>query len=225
MSILSGIGAFFKIGKAASTTGKVANTAGKAAATVTKAGKTVINATKGSKIVLQMGEVGGAAGKALQTGFRASRVWILAKWGVAVTFVVGVGVAVKNILSGLFGGAYNGLSSILQGLGLSKEHADTGSSIIFIALFVAIILYALPYITDMISNRKPRPKLRSKVKDTAKKNWETLTTPRERDETYPSDNVSKNTSKPKKNSDKRKAADDDLGTGWMIASNKPGGRI
>ena len=223
MSILSGIGAFFKIGKAASTTGKVASTAGKAAATVTKTGKTVINAAKGSKIVLQMGEVGGAAGRALQTGFRASRAWVLAKWGVAATLVVGVGVAVKNILSGLFGGAYNGLSSILQGLGLSKENADTGSSIIFIALFVAIILYALPYITDALSKRKPRPPLRSKVKDTAKRDWETLTTPRERDETYPSD-VPKNTSKPKKSNNKRTASDDDLGTGWMIASNKPGGR-
>ena len=194
MSIGAALRSFFKIGstatKTASAGAKTASVASRSASVVGKvtgAGKTIINAAKGSKIVIQVGKVGEAAAKGIQAGARASKAWILAKWGVAAAIVVGVGVGIKNILSGLFGSAYRGVSTILQSFGLSPENADTGTSILFVALFVAIILYALPYIMDRIPERKQRPnrtkRIREKVKKEAKDDWVTLTTregPKER---------------------------------------------
>lgn len=163
MSILSGLRALLKIGGAASN-------ATEAAATVTKAGKTIINVAKDSKVILQLGEVGGAAAKTVRAGFLASRAWVFAKWGIIAAAVIGVGVGVKNILSGLFGSAYDGLSSVLEGFGLSSEQADTGASVIFIALFVAVFLYALPYIIDRVPKRRPRPT----AKNTEDNSWMTF---------------------------------------------------
>lgn len=175
MGVISAITSFFKIGskgaKAISSGGKAASAVSKSVETVTKAGKTIVNAAKGSKIVLQMGEVGGKAAKGIQAASTASKAWIIAKWGVLAAAAVGIGAGIKNILSGLFGSAYDGVSSILQSFGLPPEQADTGTSIIFVALFVAIILYALPYLMDRVPQRKPRPNRSEKIREKAKDDW------------------------------------------------------
>lgn len=179
MSIWSSLASLLKVGTRATSTvasaTKATSVVTKTAESVTKAGKTIINAAKGSKLVLQMGEVGGTVAKAAQAGFTASKAWVVAKWGVLAAAIVGVGVGLKNLLSGLFGSAYDGVSSILESFGLSPEQADTGTSIIFVALFVAIFLYALPYLIDRIPERKPRRKMSDKIKKTAKDDWMTIT--------------------------------------------------
>lgn len=173
MSWLSALKSIFGISKVAGS----ASSAAKTAATVTKAGNTIINVTKGSKIFLQMGETGASVAKAAGTIAQTSKVWIIAKWGVVSAIVLGIGVGLKNVISGMFGSAHDGLSTVLESFGLSSEQADTGASVIFVVLFVMILLYAIPYFTNKNKENKVTPiimKTYDKVKTSASDDWNTL---------------------------------------------------
>lgn len=173
MSWLSALKSVFGLGKVASRT----TSASKAAATVTKTGKTIINASKGSKIVLQMGEAGASVAKAANTAAQSSKIWIVAKWGAMSAFVIGIGVALKNVISGMFGSAHEGLSTVLEGMGLSPEQADSGASIIFVALFVMILIYAIPYFTNKERVHRYTPVVKrtyERTKQSARNDWKKL---------------------------------------------------
>lgn len=173
MSWLSALRSIFGLSKVAGS----ASSAAKATTTVAKAGKTIINATKGSKIIVQMGEAGASVAKAAGTVMQTSKIWIIAKWGLVSALVIGVGVALKNFMSGIFGSAHDGLSSVLESFGLSSEQADTGASIIFVALFVMIVIYAIQHFTNKDTEHKVTPVIKNtytKVRTSAADDWNTL---------------------------------------------------
>lgn len=177
MSWLTGLKALLGLGNAASKTAKATTSAGKLVGTVTKSGKTIINAAKGSKIVVQLGEVSASASKVTGAAIQTSKLWIVAKWGALSAVIVGLGVGLKNVISGMFGSAHEGLSTVLESFGLSSEQADSGASIIFVLLFVMILVYAIPFFTNKNKEHKVTPVVKrtyQKVRTNASDDWNTI---------------------------------------------------